>query len=105
MATEAPKRWIDEQSNRELDRDTAAAYAEVTKSLEGKSGPVGALQKIGRVLLKWDNRPRNKTHARAALKQLIGVPADQNSNWYFESALRDAMRSCLDEEAEAETDR
>jgi hypothetical protein len=88
MATEqTPKRWIDEKSDRELDRDTAAAYAEVSKS---NKSPVAALQKIGKLWLKWDSRPRPKTRARNALKQLVGVPADENGTWYFEQALRDA---------------
>jgi hypothetical protein len=103
MATEqTPKRWIDEKSDRELDRDTAAAYAEVSKS---NKSPVAALQKIGKLWLKWDSRPRPKTRARNALKQLVGVPADENGTWYFEQALRDALASAMNEESEFETDK
>jgi len=106
MATEqTPRRWIDEKSDQQLDTDVAEAYASVTRSVEGKSGPVGVLQKIGKLWLKWDSESRPKTRARSALRQLVGVPTAENGTWYFESALRDALRSAMDEEAEAETDR
>ena len=91
----------------EADResDTKIAYAEVTKSIQGKAGPVGTLQKIGKLWLKWDSEPRPKTRARRALQQLVGVPTAENANWNFESALRDALASAMNEEAEAETNR
>jgi hypothetical protein len=105
MATErTPRRWIDEKSNRELDTDTVAAYADVMKSMEGKSSPVGTLQKIGKLWLKWDSEPRDKKRARNAVKQLVDVPTAENGTWMFEQALRDALASAMNEESEAEVD-
>jgi hypothetical protein len=89
-----------EKSDRELDTDTEAAYAEVTKS---NNSPVGTLQKIGKLWLKWDSEPRDKKRARNAVKQLVDVPAAENGTWYFEQALRDALASAMNEESEAET--
>jgi hypothetical protein len=102
MATAAmQRRVIEEASDRELERDVRDSYANVTSSMEGKSGRSGSLQKILRLILRWDTEPREKTKARKAVKVLVGVPLAGNASFPFEQSLRDAGISLLDEEMEA----
>jgi hypothetical protein len=105
MAKMKPKELSQDE---EVDRDAQSAYTDTRSAADRRRSTAGALQKIGKLFLTWDNDSafkRSKRRAANALKQLCGVPLTENTNWQFEASLRDAIRSAVAEEAEHDNDR
>jgi hypothetical protein len=104
MAKMKTKEFLQDE---EADRDARAAYTDIRSASDRRRSTAGALQKIGRLFLTFDSDfKRSKRRSANALKQLVAVSlSSENVNWQFETALRDAIRSAVAEEAEHDSDR